>query len=180
VGIGIMKQRKSNAIEVAKQIRRLTNELKGKLPPGYSISVSHDMTQFIRESTDELVFTFIMSTILTSIVCLLFLGSLGSTINILLAIPTSVMGTFIVLYFSGFTLNTFTLLALSLSIGVIVDDAIMVLENITRYREMGRGKVEAASIGARQITFAAVAATLAVIAIFLFLTVQSMEKRRWN
>ncbi len=167
VGLGIMKQRKSNSIEVAKQARRLTNELKGKLPPGYSINVSHDMTQFIRESTDELIFTFILSTILTSVVCLMFLGSFGSTLNILLAIPTSVMGTFIVLYFSGFTLNTFTLLALSLSIGVIVDDAIMVLENITRYREMGRGKLEAASLGARQITFAAVAATLAVIAIFL-------------
>ena len=87
--------------------------------------------------------------------------------NVLLAIPTSILGTFIVIYFLGFTLNTFTVLGLTLVVGIVVDDAIMVLENIYRHREMGEGKVKAASVGAREITFAAAAATLAIVAIFL-------------
>ena len=105
--------------------------------------------------------------LLTSLVCCLFLGSFSSAFNVILAIPMSLIGTFIFLYFFGFTLNTFTLLGLSLSIGIVVDDAIMVLENIVRHREMGKSRVQAALVGAREITFAAVAATLAILAIFL-------------
>src|SRR5947208_11755933 len=84
-----------------------------------------------------------------------------------MSIPTSVLGTFIILYFAGFTLNTFTLLALSLSIGIVVDDAIMVLENIVRHFEETGNRVHAAIVGAREITTAAVAASLAILAIFL-------------
>jgi HAE1 family hydrophobic/amphiphilic exporter-1 len=87
--------------------------------------------------------------------------------NILLAIPTSILGTFIVMKFAGFTMNIFTLLGLSLAIGIVVDDAIMVLENIVRHREMGDDKVDAALKGSKEITFAALAATLAIAAIFL-------------
>src|SRR4029453_4065063 len=90
-----------------------------------------------------------------------------TTLNVLLAIPTSILGTFIVMYFLNFTLNTFTVLGLTLIVGIIVDDAIMVLENIYRHREHGEGKVKAASVGAREITFAALAATAAIVAIFL-------------
>ena len=108
-----------------------------------------------------------LSALITSVVCFLFLGSWSSTFNVLLSIPTSVMGTFAVLYFMGFTLNFFTLLGLSLAIGIVVDDAIMVLENIMRHREMGKSKVLASRDGAREITFAALAATIAVVAIFL-------------
>lgn len=167
VGLGIMKQRKSNAIEIARGVKALTEKLQKELPAGYRVAISNDTSKFIEDSTNELVFTIILSTILTSLVCFFFLGSFSSTFNVLLAIPTSLMGTFIPLYFLGFTLNTFTLLALSLAIGVVVDDAIMVLENISRYSEQGENRVEAAKKGARQITFAALAATLAVIAIFL-------------
>ena len=167
VGMGIMKQRKSNTIEVAREVKKMVADLKKKMPEGYSIDISNDMTRYIEDSTHELVFALILSAILTGIVCFLFLGSLSSTINILLAIPTSIMGTFILIYFFGFTLNTFTLLALSLAIGIVVDDAIMVLENISRYHEMGESRIRAAMQGARQITFAALAATLAIIAIFL-------------
>ena len=99
--------------------------------------------------------------------CWLFLGSWSSTLNVLLAIPTSILGTFVVMYAFGFTLNTFTVLGLTLTVGIVVDDAIMVLENIYRHREQGEGKVKAASVGAREITFAAAAATMAIIAIFL-------------
>ncbi len=105
--------------------------------------------------------------LLTGLVCWLFLGSWSSTVNVLLAIPTSILGTFVVMYFFGFTLNTFTVLGLTLTVGIVVDDAIMVLENIYRHREQGQGKVRAASVGAREITFAAAAATAAIVAIFL-------------
>jgi len=167
VGLGIMKQRGSNAVEVAHRVKKMVADLQGTLPAGYTIGISNDQSRFIEDSTNELVFTILLSCILTSIVCYLFLGSITSTINILLAIPTSLLGTFIPLYFLGYTLNTFTLLALSLVVGIVVDDSIMVLENITRHREMGESRVDAARKGARQITSAAVAASLAVIAIFL-------------
>ncbi|MFM8268564.1 MAG: efflux RND transporter permease subunit, partial [Pseudomonadota bacterium] len=98
------------------------------------------------------------------------LGSWSSTFNVLLSIPTSIVGTFIVLYFSGFTLNTFTLLGLSLAIGIVVDDAIMVLENIIRYREKGLSREQSALVGSKEITFAALAATLSIVAIFLPVT----------
>src|SRR5690606_23638161 len=104
---------------------------------------------------------------LTSLLCWAFLGSWASTVNILMSIPTSIVGTFIVLYFSGFTLNTFTLLGLSLAIGIVVDDAIMVLENIIRHKEMGKDRVRAALDGANEIMFAAIAATISIAAIFL-------------
>src|SRR5262245_40889907 len=109
----------------------------------------------------------ILASILTGVVCWLFLGSWSSTVNVLMAIPTSIVGTFICIYFFGFTLNTFTLLGLSLSVGIVVDDAIMVLENIYRHREKGEDRLNAAIFGAREITFAAMAATAAIVAIFL-------------
>ena len=84
-----------------------------------------------------------------------------------MAIPTSIVGTFIAFYAFHFTLNTFTLLGLSLAIGIVVDDAIMMLENIVRHRELGEGKMEAALKGSKEITFAALAATIAIVAIFL-------------
>ena len=112
-------------------------------------------------------FTLILSAILTSLVCWAFLGSWTSTINILLAIPTSIVGSFILLYFLGFTLNTFTILGLTLAVGIVVDDAIMMLENITRYRESGISRIKAAMIGANEITLAAMAASIAVLAVFV-------------
>jgi HAE1 family hydrophobic/amphiphilic exporter-1 len=167
VGLGIRKQRGANSVEVAQEVRRRLADLQKTLPAGLKLDVNFDSTQFIEESIGELKFTLILSSLLTGVVCWLFLGSLTSTLNILLAIPTSIIGTFLALYFSGFTLNTFTLLGLILSIGIVVDDAIMVLENIVRHQEAGEERVSAALRGARQITFAAVASTLGIAAIFL-------------
>lgn len=167
VGMGIKKQRGANAVEVAKGIRKRLDEVKPYLPDGMDLAVSFDSTRFIEESIAEIQFTLVLSVILTSLVCWLFLGSWSSTFNILLAIPTSIVGSFIIIYFLGFTLNTFTLMSLSLAIGIVVDDAIMVLENIFRHREKGEKRIEAASKGAREITFAAIAATFSIIAIFL-------------
>ncbi|MBS1245984.1 MAG: acriflavin resistance protein [Proteobacteria bacterium] len=167
VGIGIRKQRGSNTVAVAQGVKQRMAEVAKTLPEGMGIAVNFDTTKFIEDSVDEFKFALVMSALVTALVCWLFLGSWTATLNVILAIPTSIIGTFIVLYFFGFTLNTFTLLGLSLAIGIVVDDAIMVLENIVRHREQGENRVQAALVGSRQVTFAAVAATLAVVAIFL-------------
>ena len=167
VGLGIKKQRGANEVAVARRVRKRMDEVRPTLPKGISLGMNFDRTKFVEDSINELAFTLFLSAMLTSLVCWLFLGSWSATLNILLAIPTSIVGSFICLYFFGFTLNTFTLLGLSLAIGIVVDDAIMVLENIVRHRERGADQVEAARLGARQITSAAFAATLAIIAIFL-------------
>ncbi len=167
IGFGIRKQRGTNAVAVSKAVKERLLDVQKNLPDNIKMDIVFDTTKFIEESTHELNFTLLLSAILTSIVCWVFMGSFSSAFNIALSIPTSIFGTFIFLYFSGFTLNTFTLLGLSLVIGIVVDDAIMVLENIVRYRELGETKVRAAIIGAREITFAAVAATAAILAIFV-------------
>jgi hydrophobe/amphiphile efflux-1 (HAE1) family protein len=167
VGLGITKQPGANAVEVAKLVKEKMKEVAGQLPKGVEISVRYDGTQFIKEAVHELNFTLIFSAILTALVCWIFLGSWSATLNVILAIPTSVVGTFIVLNMLDFTLNTFTLLGLSLAIGIVVDDAIMVLENIVRHKSMGKDRMSAALDGANEITTAALAATIAIIAIFL-------------
>src|SRR3990167_8179893 len=111
--------------------------------------------------------TLIMAVLFTSVVCWLFLGSWTSTLNVILAIPTALGGTFMVIYFLGFTLNTITLMAISLVIGIVVDDAIVVLENIVRHRELGKSQIEAAIHGTREILFSVIVISSAVAAIFL-------------
>jgi hydrophobe/amphiphile efflux-1 (HAE1) family protein len=167
VVFNIVKQRGSNAVAVAKAVRAKVAQIQGGLPPGMTLAVNFDSTRYIEQAVHELILTLLLSALLTAVVCWLFLGSWSSTMNVLLAIPTSVVGSFIVLSFAGFTLNTFTLLGLSLSIGIVVDDAIMVLENIVRHQEKGRSRYLAALVGSREITFAAVAATVSIVAIFL-------------
>ena len=167
VGLGIVKQRGSNAVAVADAVKKRMKEVEKMLPPKTHLSIVFDATKFIKDSINELKFNLILSVILTSLVCFFFLGSWSATINVLLAIPTSLLGAFFVLYFMGFTINTFTMLGLSLVIGIVVDDAIMVLENISRYREQRKSRMDAALIGAREITFAALAASLAILAIFI-------------
>ncbi|HSA59365.1 MAG TPA: efflux RND transporter permease subunit [bacterium] len=167
VGLGVKKQRGSNAVEVARGVKERIASLQKNLPEGMHLNIVFDSTRYIEQSTHELNFTLILSALLTALVCWLFLGSWSSTLNVLLAIPTSVIGAFTILYFMGFTLNTFTLLGLSLAIGIVVDDAIMVLENIVRHREHGQSRIRAAIVGAREITFAAMASTVAILAIFL-------------
>ncbi|MBI4410882.1 MAG: efflux RND transporter permease subunit [Deltaproteobacteria bacterium] len=167
IGLGIRKQRGSNAVAVARGVKERLVEIKKTLPEGYDVNINFDSTKFIEDTTDEMSFTLLLSALLTAVVCLFFLASWGSTFNVLLAIPTSIVGSFLFLYFFGFTLNTFTLLGLILAIGIVVDDAIMVLENIVRHKEMGKDPVTASRDGAREITSAATATTLAVIAIFI-------------
>ncbi|MEW6364220.1 MAG: efflux RND transporter permease subunit [Acidobacteriota bacterium] len=167
IGFGVTKLRGANAVQVGRDVKAKLELVKAQLPAGMQLNVNWDTTVFIERSINEILFTLVLAAILTGVVCWLFLGSWSTTVNILLAIPTSILGTFIVIYFFGFTLNTYTVLGLTLIVGIVVDDAIMVLENIYRHREMREGKVLAASVGAREITFAAAAATLAIVAIFL-------------
>jgi hydrophobe/amphiphile efflux-1 (HAE1) family protein len=166
-GLGIRKQRGSNAVAVAQQVRAALDEIRPTLPEGMEIGINYDSTRFIEESVHEIQFELIVAVILTALVCWMFLGSLSSTLNVLLAIPMSLLGTVAVIYFLGYTFNTFTLLGMALAVGIVVDDAIMVLENIFRHGEMGKDRVRAASEGTREITFAALAATIAVVAIFV-------------
>jgi multidrug efflux pump subunit AcrB len=129
--------------------------------------VVFDSTTFIKNSVHEIQLELLLSVLLTAFVCWLFLGTLSSTLNVILAIPMSLLGTVAVIYFLGFTFNTFTLLGLALAVGIVVDDAIMVMENIFRHREGGKALVAAALEGTNEIAFAALAATLAVVAIFI-------------
>lgn len=167
VGLGVRKQRGANTVAVAEGVKKRLAEVQRELPSDFTIGINFDSSKFINDSVHELFLTLILSALLTAVVCWVFLGSWSSNMNILLAIPTSILGTFIVMKFAGFTMNIFTLLGLSLAIGIVVDDAIMVLENIVRHREMGESKVDAALKGSKEITFAALAATLAIAAIFM-------------
>ncbi len=166
-GIGVKKQRGSNAVAVASSVREALTDFQKTLPEGMTVNVVFDSTRFIEDSVKEIEFELILSVVLTALVCWMFLGSFSSTLNVLLAIPMSLLGTIAVIYFLGFTFNTFTLLALALAVGIVVDDAIMVMENIFRHREGGQSLVQAAMGGTQEIAFAALAATLAVVAIFV-------------
>lgn len=165
--LGVLKQRGTNAVAVATAVREKVAEIQRSLPEGMKVQILSDTTVFIEESVHEIELELGLALVLTALVCWLFLGSLSSTLNVVLAIPMSLLGTVAVIYFLGFTLNTFTLLGLSLAVGLVVDDAVMVMENIYRHAEMGKPRAEAAADGTKEITFAALAATLAVVAIFL-------------
>ncbi|HQP35694.1 MAG TPA: efflux RND transporter permease subunit [Polyangiaceae bacterium] len=165
--LSVLKQRGANAVSVAGNVRAAVDELRVTLPKGMELEVLFDTTKFIEESIHEIETELALAVVLTSIVCWLFLGSFSATVNVLLAIPMSLFGTIAVIWAAGFTLNTFTLLGLSLAIGLVVDDAVMVMENIDRHNKMGKDSFRAASEGTKEISFAALAATAAVIAIFL-------------
>lgn len=167
LNFGIRKQRGANEVMVGHAVQAKVDELNTRLPEGMRLKVVVNITRFVEDAVRETNRELIISAILTALICYLFLGNWSSAFNIILSIPTSIVGTFTILFFMGFTLNTFTLLGLALAIGIVVDDAIMMLENIVRHFHMGKNRVQAARDGAREITFAAVAATLAVIAIFL-------------
>jgi len=166
-GVSIKKQRGANAVALAKQVRKVLADFQKYLPEGMSLGVNFDSTKFIEESVQEIQLELLLSVLLTALVCWMFLGSFSSTLNVILAIPMSLLGTVAIIYFLGFTFNTFTLLAMALAVGIVVDDAIMVMENIYRHAESGKDLVRAALEGTNEIAFAALAATLAVVAIFI-------------
>ncbi|MEK7355740.1 MAG: efflux RND transporter permease subunit, partial [Bdellovibrionota bacterium] len=167
IAIAVRKQRGGNEVALSEAVRAKVEEVRKNLPPGYDLKVSIDFTESTKAVVDTTVHKLVIAALVTIFVCFLFLGSIQAAVNILFSIPTSIVGTFMVLYFSGFTLNLFTLLALTLAISIVVDDAIMLLENIVRHRRMGKPPDQAAYDGAMEILPAAVAATLAVVAVFV-------------
>ena len=168
VGLGIVKVQKSNTVAIVEEVeRRLQRDILPELPPGMRLDVAYSDADLIEDIVTALQEHIVMGTLLTALVVFLFLKSLSGTLIIAAAIPVSLLGAVAVMYFSGFTFNTMTMLGLLLLIGIVVDDAIVVLENIYRQRELGnRDPVKAAVRGSRQVVFAVLAATLTLVAIF--------------
>lgn len=173
LSMAIQKQRGVNAVSTAELVKERVEEINKGLPENTKLSVNFDRTIFVELSVDELITNLMLAALLTSVVCWLFLNSISATINILLAIPTAIIGTFAFMKLFGFTLNSFSLLGLSLAIGIVVDDAIVMLENIVRYADMGYDKVQAAFKGSREIGFAVIATTAVLVAIFAPVTFMS-------
>ncbi len=170
LGMAMLKQRGVNAMDVAKRVKKKLHDINEKLKGRAEIIVNYDATVFIQESVRELVMNLIFSCLLTSLICYLFLKSPSATFNIMLAIPTSILGTFIFMYYLGFTLNSFSLLGLTLAVGIVVDDAIVMLENIVRYADKGFNRVKASLLGSKEISFAIIATTISLVAIFIPIT----------
>jgi HAE1 family hydrophobic/amphiphilic exporter-1 len=168
VGLGIVKVQNSNTVAIVEEVkRRLEEDILPELPPGMKLEIAHDDGKLIEDIVDALKEHILLGTLLTALVVWLFLKSVSSMFIIAAAIPVSLLGAVAVMYFSGFTFNTMTLLGLLLLIGVVVDDAIVVLENIFRQWERGnREPVSAAMEGSREVVFAVLASTLTLVAIF--------------
>ena len=167
VGLGIVKQSKASTIDVADAVRASVPELATAVPNGMKLDIAYDSSLFIKESIQEVTQTIFIAILLVVLVILVFLKSVRATLIPGVAIPISIIGTFAVAYFMGFTINILTLLALVLAIGLVVDDAIVVLENIYRHMEMGKGRFRAALDGSREIGFAVLATTITLVAVFI-------------
>ncbi|ARD22141.1 MULTISPECIES: efflux RND transporter permease subunit [Shewanella] len=167
IGLGVSKQSTSNTLEVARAANALVDVINPTLPAGMEIKRSYDSSVFIEASIKEVYQTLFIAMILVIIVIYLFLGSVRAMLIPALTVPVSLMGTFIVLYSLGYTINLLTLLAMILAIGMVVDDAIVMLENIHRRIELGDSPLKAAYLGGREVAFAVVATTLVLIAVFM-------------
>ena len=167
IGLGIVKTSTANALEVARNARAEADRIQQSLPPGTKIFTTFDSTQFIEASVNRVYATLIESSVLVVIVIFLFLGSLRSALIPAVTVPVCVISAFIAMYVFGFSINLLTLLALVLSIGLVVDDAIVVLENIQRRADLGEPPLVAARRGTQQVAFAVIATTAVLVAVFL-------------
>lgn len=168
VGLGIVKVANTNTVAIIdKVLERVENDIRPQLPPGMTLTISSNDAIFIKDMVTSLQEHILLGTLLASLVVWLFLHSMRSTLIIAVAIPVSLLGAVAVMYFSGYTFNALTLLALLLLIGVVVDDAIVVLENIFRHRQkLNTDPMSAALSGTREVVFAVMAATLTLVSIF--------------
>ena len=170
IGLGVSKQSTANTLDVSRATNALVDELNPTLPAGMQIKRSYDSSVFIEASVKEVYQTLFIAMFLVIIVIYLFLGSVRAMLIPALTVPVSLMATFIVLYALGYTINLLTLLAMILAIGMVVDDAIVVLENIHRRIEEGDSPLKAAYLGSREVAFAVVATTLVLVAVFMPIT----------
>jgi len=167
VGLGIVKQSKASTVDVAAEVRSALPEITKLLPEGMKLEVAFDSSEFITESISEVQQTLLIALVLVVLVVLAFLKSFRATIIPSLAIPISIIGALAAVYFAGFTINILTLLGFVLAIGLVVDDAIVVLENIYRHMEMGKSRWQAALDGSKEIGFAVISTTIALVAVFI-------------
>jgi hydrophobe/amphiphile efflux-1 (HAE1) family protein len=166
--LALRKQSGTNTVAVADAVKERLAEVRQELPPGYSLEVQRDGSAIIRTGIDAVTEHLILGAVFAAIIVLLFLGNFRSTIIAAVAIPTSIVGTFALMKMQGYTLNTITLLALALAVGIVIDDAIVVLENIFKHvEEKGEDPMKAAVSGTKEIGLAVLATTLSLIAVFL-------------
>jgi len=166
-GLGVVKQSRANTLTVANAVKAEVERIRATLPDGYHLDVAFDQSPFIEQSVADVQESLILATILVVIIIFVFLQSGRSTMIPSVVIPVSIISTFGAMYFLDFTINNLTLLALTLVVGVVVDDAIIVLENVYRHMEEGLGRVEAASKGSDEIAFAVIATTLTLVVVFV-------------
>ncbi len=167
VGLGIIRQSGSNVLEVAEGVKKVVKKLQRGLPESITLKVSYDQSIFISQSIKEVFVALGIAMILVVAVIFIFLRSVPATFIPAMAIPVSIISTLSVLAVLGYSVNVLTLLALVLAIGLVVDDAIVVLENIHRRIELGEPPLLAASRGAKQVAFAVIATTVVLVAVFL-------------
>ena len=167
IAIGVVRQSKSNIISVSDAISAELPRIQASLPPGVTLNIGFDQSIFVKRSIREAEETLLIAALLVVVIIFIFLRNLRATIIPGLAIPTSIVAAFAIMYFMGFSINNFTLLALTLAIGIVVDDAIIVLENAYRHQEeLGESPEEAAINGTREIAFAVLSTTIALVAVF--------------
>jgi len=167
VVLAIQRQPGANVVEVVDGVKKILPALREHIPPSINLEILFDRTLAIRESVHDVQFTLILTVALVVLVIFLFLRKLSATVIPSLALPMSIIGTFAVMYLLGYSLNNLSLMALTLSVGFVVDDAIVVLENIVRHTEQGEGIFEAAIKGAKQIAFTILSMTLSLVAAFI-------------
>jgi multidrug efflux pump len=166
VGFGIIRQSTGNPLELSAAVKKAMPEIQETLPKGMRIELNYDSSVFIAQSIKAVFTTIGEAVLLVALVIFFFLRSLRATIIPLVTIPVSLIGAFFLMYVFGFTINTLTLLAMVLAVGLVVDDAIVVLENIYRNIENGMDRIQAALVGTREIGFAVIAMTLTLAAVF--------------
>ncbi len=167
IGMGVVRQSTANTLAVVDGVRQELEELKSSLPPGTTAEIAYDESQFIRASIDGVLHTLVEGVALVILVILVFLRDWRSTIVAMVAIPVSITAAFMVMSFFGASINVLTLLAIVLAIGIVVDDAIVEIENVHRRIEEGQPPLLASFDGAREIGFAVIATTATLMAVFV-------------
>jgi len=166
VTLGVVKQSTANPLEVSRSVRERLPALRERLPEGMQIDVAYDTSVFIEESIKSVLWTIVEALALVVVVIVLFLRSFRAALIPVVTIPVSLVGTFAIMFALGFSVNTLTLLAMVLAIGLVVDDAIVVLENVHRHVEAGMSPRRAAVKGTGEIVFAVIAMTLTLVAVY--------------
>ncbi len=167
ISIGVEQISKANTLEVASAVRAELERIQPQLPAGTTMTVNMDRSVFIQESMQEVLYSLVIAVLLVLAVIYLFLGNVRATLIPAVTIPVSILGSFLVMAWFGFSINTLTLLGLVLAIGLVVDDAIIVLENVYRRMEQGEPPLVAAVDGSREIGFAVIATTAVLISVFV-------------